>query len=197
MTSRDPECDRERRLLLRTAHAALVLATARLLRPLVAVAQEADTMFRLKSGAFRDRERIPQRYSCQGENISPPLSWSGAPDGTQSFALVCYDPDAPGRTFYHWAIYDLPADRATLPEDFPRGAEAGGSRQAINDFGDSGYGGPCPPRGHGIHHYHFELFALRTAKLGLAADAGCPAVEMAAKRQAIAAAELIGLYSIG
>ena len=190
--------DRERRRLLAgTARAAMLLAASRLLRPFAAIAQESDSMFMLKSAAFRDRERIPQRYSCQGENISPPLSWSGTPAGTQSFALVCYDPDAPGRTFYHWAIYDLPASRMTLPEAVPKGAEALGGRQATNDFGDGGYGGPCPPRGYGIHHYHFALFALPTAKLGVGSDARCPTVEMAAKRQALATAELIGLYSIG
>jgi Raf kinase inhibitor-like YbhB/YbcL family protein len=198
MTSQREE---RRRLLLRAARAGLALATADLLRPLVAPdliggAQAGET-FRLQSAAFKDRERIPPRYSCQGEDISPPLSWSGAPAGTESFALVCYDTDAPGRTFYHWAIFDLPASRTTLPEAYPKGAEAGGSRQAVNDFGDNAYGGPCPPPGHGVHHYHFALFAVRLAKLGLAPDVRCPAVEMAAKRQALSTTDLIGLYSIG
>lgn len=196
-----PQGMERRRLLRRAAHAGLALATAGLLRPLAApdliVSAQAGVMFRLQSGAFQDRQPIPPRYGCEGQDISPPLSWTGAPAGTQSFALVCFDPDAPARTFYHWALFDLPWSVTGLPEAYPKGAAAGAGRQAINDFGESAYGGPCPPRGHGVHRYHFELFAVRTATLGLAADARCPTVEMAAKREALALTELVGLYVIG
>ena len=192
----------ERRRLLRcAARAGLAIAAAGLLRPFAALgltgSTQAGVMFRLQSSAFQDRQPIPKRYSCEGQNVSPPLAWSGAPAGTQSFALVCYDPDAPGSTFYHWAVFDLPWSLTKLPEALPKGAEAGGGRQAINDFGERGYGGPCPPPGHGVHHYHFELFAVRVATLGLPADARSTTVEMAAKHEALALTELVGLYVIG
>jgi len=156
--------------------------------------REGQTMtFELHSGAFRNGEPIPPRHTCQGENISPPLAWSGAPAGTRGFALICYDPDAPGRTFYHWAVFGLPADRAELPERLPKGAP--GLHQAVNDFGAAGYGGPCPPPGHGIHHYHFELLALSVPALQVPPGAGALEVQAAAKRHLLARAELIGLYS--
>jgi hypothetical protein len=148
----------------------------------------------LSSAGFADGETIPTRYACDGANLSPALSWSGAPDGTESFALVCYDPDAPGGAFHHWAIYDLPGDREALREGFPKGAEAEGARQAVNDFGEAGYKGPCPPHGHGVHHYHFDLFALPAAQLKLPQAATCGQVLAAARGRALASASLIGLY---
>jgi Raf kinase inhibitor-like YbhB/YbcL family protein len=150
---------------------------------------------RLSSSAFVHGERIPRRYTCEGEDISPPLAWSGAPAGTKSFVLLCDDPDAPRGTWHHWAAFNIPADRAALEEDFPTHATVGSVRQAVTDFGRPGYGGPCPPRGHGTHHYHFRLLALSVAKLDLPLDATFAQVAAAAKPHVIGTAELMGTYS--
>lgn len=146
---------------------------------------------RLTSTAFGS-DGIPARFTCDGADVSPPLAWSGAPAGTRSFALVCSDPDAPSGTWYHWAVFDIPAGTVELAENHPAKSHVG--RQAINDFGAQDYGGPCPPRGHGAHHYHFTLYALNIEHLGAAVGARCRDVEKAAKTHAIATAELIGLY---
>lgn len=117
----------------------------------------------ITSSAFRDGAEIPARYTCDGSNVSPPLSWSGAPPGTRSFALIVDDPDAPDphapRTVWvHWVVYNLPAEVTALPENvapLPHGAAAG-----VNDFRKTTYGGPCPPVGR--HRYFFKLYALDT-----------------------------------
>lgn len=105
----------------------------------------------LESPAFRNGGRIPVAHTHDGENASPPLSWSGVPEGTKSLALICDDPDAPTpKPFVHWVLYNIPANATDL-----RSAISG-----YNDFGEVGYDGPEPPRGHGTHHYHFTLYAL-------------------------------------
>ncbi len=147
----------------------------------------------LSSAAFTPNSRIPTRYTCDGEDISPPLRWAGAPDGTRSFALVCADPDAPAGTWYHWAIYDIPAAATQLAEDCPPQTKDG-SHQALNDFGNRGYGGPCPPPRHGAHHYKFTLYALKVDSLKLSGAPRCRDVERAAKANALAQAETVGLY---
>lgn len=149
----------------------------------------------LISSAFSEGDRIPARYTCEGEDASPPLAWSGAPAGARSFALLCDDPDAPAGTWHHWAAYDIPADTSELAEGYPTEPRVGAVRQAINDFGRSGHGGPCPPPGHGVHHYHFKLLALEVETLELGADARCPEVAKAAEAHVLARAELIGTYS--
>lgn len=113
----------------------------------------------LASSAFQNRENIPSIYTGEGDDISPPLSWSNAPDGTRSFALFCHDPDAPLVTpgaygFVHWVLYNIPASVTQLTED--DNSYTGG----VNSFGRNGYGGPMPPQGHGIHHYFFWILAL-------------------------------------
>jgi len=113
--------------------------------------------FALTSSAFADGQTIPRRHTCDGENVSPPLSWGGAPAGTLSFALLMDDPDAPRGTFTHWLVYDIPRDATRFPEGLPHG-QAG--RMLANDFGRAAYGGPCPPQGHGPHRYRFTLYAL-------------------------------------
>lgn len=148
----------------------------------------------LTSPAFKDGERIPKKHTCDGEDRSPPLAWSGAPTGTKSFALVCDDPDAPAGTWHHWAIYDIPATEHGLPEGYPTSGK-GNVRQAVNDFRRIGYGGPCPPRGHGTHHYRFTLYALKTDKLAVAGQAQCRDVARTAAAQALAQVTLTGLYS--
>lgn len=151
--------------------------------------------FQLSSAAFKDGKRIPDRYTCTGKDISPPLAWSGAPEGARSFALLCDDPDAPGGTWHHWAVFDLPADTRGLPEAYPTDATVGTSRQAVNDFRRTGYGGPCPPPGHGLHHYHFRLLALTVARLELGPKARCPEVAAAAQPHLLGEARLTGTYS--
>ncbi len=148
----------------------------------------------INSSAFSDGDAIPRRFTCDGENLSPPLHWSGAPTETLSFALLCDDPDAPAGTWRHWAVYDLAADRTDLPEGAGRRGGGKTLRQAVNDFGDAAYGGPCPPRGHGPHHYHFRLLALSTDHLGVGPEASCRDVNRQARKYLIAESVLIGLY---
>jgi Raf kinase inhibitor-like YbhB/YbcL family protein len=153
-----------------------------------AVENATPTKLELASDAFRDGQAIPRQYSCDGADQSPPLSWGEPPAGTKSFALIVDDPDAPGGTFRHWGAYDIPAEARSLSAGQAAGA------QVVNDFGKTGYGGPCPPKGHGVHHYHFKLFALGVDKLGLGAGAKVEDVEKAARQHAIGQAELIGTY---
>jgi Raf kinase inhibitor-like YbhB/YbcL family protein len=148
----------------------------------------------LTSPAFGQGEQIPRKFTCDGDNVSPPLRWSDTPDGTRSLVLLCNDTDAPGATFRHWAVYDIPADRLELNEGYGPETLRDGLKQAINDFGKPGYGGPCPPKGHGAHHYHFRLMALSDPSLPLASDASCEEVEAAAERHVFAETELVGLY---
>lgn len=113
----------------------------------------------LTSSAFGAGEMIPKQYTCDGKNVSPPLSWTDIPGGTKSLALICDDPDAPGGTWVHWVLFNFPVDAAGIPEQVPpvRSLE-NGARQGINDFRRIGYGGPCPPGG--THRYYFKLYAL-------------------------------------
>ena len=149
---------------------------------------------RLTSTAFEPGGPIPARHTCDGEDIAPPLQWSDPPEGTRSFALVVDDPDAPDprapqRVWVHWVLYDLPADARSLPEGgtpLPPG-----TRQGRNDWGRTGYGGPCPPIGR--HRYFHKLYALDTV-LG---DLGEPTkAELLAAMQGhvLAEAQLIGTY---
>ncbi|MCK4541165.1 MAG: YbhB/YbcL family Raf kinase inhibitor-like protein [Spirochaetales bacterium] len=115
----------------------------------------------IESSEFSEREAIPLKYTCDGEDLSPPLSWRMAPEGVVSFALICDDPDAPVGTWVHWVIYDIPASVSGLPEGVPGDPLlSDGSRQGISDFRRFGYGGPCPPSG--THRYFFKLYALDT-----------------------------------
>ena len=115
---------------------------------------------RITSSAFENEETIPVQYTCEGDNISPPLSWSGVPDGAKALALVVDDPDASG-TFTHWVVYNLPVSPPGLEEGASLSDRLSeGLREGLNDFGEQGYGGPCPPRGADAHRYFFRLFAL-------------------------------------
>src|SRR3954471_13306556 len=125
----------------------------------------------ISSPAFAENQHIPIQYSRDAGNLSPPVEWQGAPRGTRSFALVVEDPDAPRGTFRHWAAYDIPADRDMLDEGAGSGSRGAAIRMALNDWGDAKYDGPQPPRGHGLHHYRFRLFALDVPELGLPEDA--------------------------
>jgi Raf kinase inhibitor-like YbhB/YbcL family protein len=169
-------------------------AAATTVRPDTVV--RVTTMFTLTSPAFQGGDSIPRQFTCDGADVSPPLGWLAPPSGTASFALIVEDPDAPGGTYIHWVLYDLPGAMASLPEAVPKGAELpqlGGAKQGRTSFGRTGYGGPCPPPGP-AHHYHFLLFALN-AKLGLAAGATRDQVMTAMQAHELGRAELVGLYA--
>ena len=150
----------------------------------------------IQSPAFGVMAAIPRKYTCDGENVAPPLEWSGAPEGTQSFALVVDDPDAPDpaapkQVFVHWVLYDLPATTGGLPEGTTRGTLPPGTREGRNDWERAGYGGPCPPKGR--HRYFFRLYAV-DALLG---DLRAPKkadLEAALAGHVLATAELVGTY---
>jgi hypothetical protein len=143
--------------------------------------------FTLTSSAFANGEAIPSRYTCEGENLSPPLRWSGTPDGTRSLALVVDDPDAPVGTFTHWLAWGIDPEAGGLAEGQPAPAEG------RNDFRVIGYGGPCPPPGHGPHRYFFKLYAL-DSDLALPAGASRAELERALEGHVLARAELVGIY---
>lgn len=148
---------------------------------------------KLHSAAFDAGQSIPTRYTCDGDNISPPLSWQVMPDGTQSLALICDDPDAPSGTFSHWVLYNLPAGTQSLPENYPSGEQpAPGGMQGPNDFGHVEYGGPCPPGGP-PHHYHFRLYAL-DSKLNLSPGATRDQVLGTIEPHVLEQTELVGIY---
>lgn len=152
----------------------------------------APGSFKITSSAFQSDGAIPKKYSCDGQDISPPLAWSGAPAGTKSFALIMDDPDASG-TWVHWVLFDLPATANNLPENVPKQKElASGARNGVNGEPKIGYEGPCPPPGP-VHNYHFKLYALN-AKLGLAAGATKAEVEKAMKGHILGEADLVGQF---
>lgn len=142
----------------------------------------------LTSDVFRNDQPIPAQYTCDGTDQTPTLKWGEPPAGTKSFALVIDDPDAPNGIFRHWGVFDIPASARSIGGSQRVGTEVS------NDFGKSGYGGPCPPKGHGAHHYHFKLFALDVNTLDVRSGAKVVDVENAARRHAIAEGELIGTY---
>jgi Raf kinase inhibitor-like YbhB/YbcL family protein len=143
--------------------------------------------FALESSAFGNAQAIPNRHSCEGEDLSPPLRWSNAPGGARSLALVVDDPDAPGGVFTHWLAWGLDPDAAGLGEGEPA------PREGQNDFGTRGYRGPCPPPGHGRHRYVFRLYAL-DAEPELAAGAAKAELEQAIAGHVLTTAELVGTY---
>lgn len=142
---------------------------------------------------------VYQGFGCHGDNVSPQLSWHGAPQGTQSFALLVHDPDAPtgGAGWWHWIVYNIPATATAIAQGagttdgaaLPKGA-----MQAKTDFGQSGWGGPCPPQGHGKHHYHFTLHALKVAKLDVPEGASASLIGYMVNANTLDKAELTGLY---
>jgi Raf kinase inhibitor-like YbhB/YbcL family protein len=147
----------------------------------------------ITSTAFEDGGTMPPTHSCVGQNISPALSWSGVPEGTQSLALIVEDSDAVEGTFTHWVIFNIPADATGLEEAIPSSAQlANGAVQGRNGFGTIGYSGPCPPSG-SPHHYHFTLYALDTT-LGLSGGASMTQVVNAMDGHILDQAELIGIY---
>lgn len=145
------------------------------------------------SSAFQEGGMIPTQYTCDGADISPPLSWSTVPDGTMSLALICDDPDAPGGTWVHWVLYNLPPSTVGLPENLPASEVLeSGARHGVTDFGSFGYGGPCPPSS--THRYFFKVYAL-DAMIKLPGEATKATVEAAMKGHILAEGELMGKYT--
>jgi Raf kinase inhibitor-like YbhB/YbcL family protein len=149
--------------------------------------------FQITTTAFRDGSSIPKKFSCDGPDVSPALSWGDPPAGTRSLAIIADDPDAPAGTWVHWVLYDLPADTRKLPEGVAKDRELpNGALQGRNDFGKIGYNGPCPPRG-SEHRYFFKLYAL-DSRTGLKAGATKSELERAMKGHVLAQAQLIGKF---
>jgi len=150
----------------------------------------------ITSPGFAHEQPIPRKFTCEGDDVSPALSWSGAPAGTVSFALIVDDPDAPDpaapkMTWVHWVLYDMPADATGLPESAAKSALPAGTREGQNDWKRTGYGGPCPPIGR--HRYYHKLFALDT-KLGDLRTPTSAALQKAMSGHILAQAVLMGTY---
>ncbi len=147
----------------------------------------------ITSSAFKEGGMIPSRYSCDGEDISPPLAWTGVPDGTKTLALICDDPDAPVGTWVHWVLFDLPADTRELPANVPPDKVLeSGAKHGVNDFRRFGYGGPCPPGG--THRYYFKLYALDT-EIDLGPGITKAQLLNAMEGHILARGELMGTYN--
>src|SRR5665647_295124 len=151
---------------------------------------------KLTSNAFTAGGSIPAKFTCEGADLSPALSWSGAPQGTKSFALIVDDPDAPDpakpkMVYVHWVLHNIPASAASLPENATKSGLPAGTVQGTNDWGKQKYGGPCPPIGR--HRYFFKLYALNSELKGLKAPTK-PELLKAMQGHVIGQAELIGTY---
>jgi hypothetical protein len=172
--------------------AAVLLFAAAAMRGYRVYIARGQTMH-LTSTSFQDGSRIPKQFTCSGANISPQLSWNAPPAATVSLALIVTDPDAPRGTWVHWVLYNLPAGTRALPEGLPALDQLpDGALQGRNDFGEIGYGGPCPPPG-SPHHYIFTLYAL-DAKLNLPVGATRAQAEAAMQGHILASGKLIGLF---
>ncbi len=156
--------------------------------PELATAEQVFPSFEMTSAAFAPGDAIPQKHTCDDLDISPALSWAAPPEGTQSLALIVDDPDAPGKTWVHWVLYDLPPDLRELPKDMTQPGT-----QGRNNFGKTGYGGPCPPKGKN-HRYFFKLYAI-DIELDLAPGATKSQVLDAIAGHVLAQAELMGTYT--
>ncbi|MFQ5945296.1 MAG: YbhB/YbcL family Raf kinase inhibitor-like protein [Anaerolineae bacterium] len=148
----------------------------------------------ISSAAFTAGGEIPREHTCDGADLSPPLSWTQSPQGTDSLAVICDDPDAPMGTWVHWVLFNLPGDLMSLPQGVDTSPSlAEGWRQGRNDFGRTGYGGPCPPPGP-AHRYYFKLYALDGS---LELDAGATKAQLleAMEGHVLAQAEVMGRYA--
>jgi Raf kinase inhibitor-like YbhB/YbcL family protein len=192
---------------------AAIVATAMLFSTSIAGAQKAAAAksnskakavghFKLTAPDLESKGRITLAHvfngmGCGGQNTSPALNWSGAPAGTKSFAVTAYDPDAPtGSGWWHWVIYNIPADATGLAAGAGNGRNAPrGSQEGRTDFGSKGYGGPCPPAGDKPHHYHFKVFALKVDKLDVPGDASAAMVGFNLNANKLATATVTGLYA--
>jgi Raf kinase inhibitor-like YbhB/YbcL family protein len=177
------------------ASAALVLLFA---QSCMAESQGAAMVLTLTSSAFKPQGQIPAKYTCEGDDLSPPLAFGGVPQGTKSLALIIDDPDAPDpaapkRVWVHWILYNIPPDTKGLAENVDKAGLPKGTSAGTNDFGNASYGGPCPPIGR--HRYFHKLYALDTT-LDLRAPNKAK-LEAAMQGHVLAKAELIGTYQKG
>lgn len=148
---------------------------------------------KVTSSAFEEGSLIPEKYTCDGQNISPPLVWTSVPEATKTLALICDDPDAPLGTWVHWVLFNLPASISQLPEDVPPDKELeNGAKQGKNSFRKIGYGGPCPPRSK--HRYYFKLYALDT-ELNLKAGVKKKKLLKAMEGHILGQGQIMGRYS--
>jgi hypothetical protein len=147
--------------------------------------------FKLIVSGFSEGANIPKPHTCEGSDVSPALEWSGEPAETASFTLIMDDPDAPAGTWNHWLLFDIPATAHLLAQGYKPG-QLGVS--GTSDFGRPGYGGPCPPRGHGPHRYFFRLYAVRAASLGLKPGAQRAEIDHALRVQVLAETQYMGRY---
>jgi Raf kinase inhibitor-like YbhB/YbcL family protein len=151
---------------------------------------------KVTSSAFQQGGSIPAKYTCEGQDVSPPLAWSGAPGNIKSYALIVDDPDAPDpakpqRVYVHWVLYNMPASTTSLPENASKSGLPKGAVQGKNDWGKAEYGGPCPPIGR--HRYFFKLYALDTTLTGLSSPTKSD-LEKAMKGHVVDSGELMGTY---
>ena len=194
------------RLVASTVHAWLVMmalaATTLFAAGLPAATEGAMAKFTLTSTDFTEgttlaNAQVFNEFGCKGGNVSPALAWSGAPAGTQSFALLMHDPDAPtGSGWWHWIVYNIPPGTSALAAgagDPKKGQMPAGAVQGRNDYGSAGYGGPCPPPG-SPHHYNFTLYALKVAKLEVPQGASAALIGFNARAHALGEARLTGMY---
>lgn len=157
------------------------------------IGEEVAMSLDLTSSAFTQGQPIPEKYSCRGDDVSPALTWNDPPEGTQAFALIVDDPDAPAGTWVHWVIFNIPASARGLSEGIPSGESLpDGSLQGRNSSGTTGYNGPCPPSG--THRYFFKLYAL-DEMLGISAGANKGELEKAMVGHILARGELMGTFS--
>jgi Raf kinase inhibitor-like YbhB/YbcL family protein len=176
-----------------------ILSIGAALAALVCGAWAGEASMEISSTAFAHQGAMPSKYTCEGANVSPPLAWRGVPPGAKSLVLIMDDPDAPDpaaprMTWVHWVLYNIPATASGLPEGVRAAGLPAGTREGVNDFQTTAYGGPCPPIGR--HRYFHKLYALDT----VLPDLGKPRkadVERAMKGHVIAEAELVGTYQKG
>ena len=146
--------------------------------------------------AFKDGDLIPKKYACEGQDINPEIVVSNVPEGAKTIAIICEDPDAPIGTFVHWVLWNFPVNGSSvkIPEGIRKVEKLpDGTMQGYNDFGKIGYNGPCPPKGHGVHHYHFKVYAVNNV-LELKGKITKKELEKALSGKILAQAEIIGLY---
>jgi Raf kinase inhibitor-like YbhB/YbcL family protein len=175
------------------ALAALALAT-----PALAAGKLTLTSKDVKPGGTLTDQQVFNGFGCSGANVSPELSWKGAPAGTKSFVLTVYDPDAPtGSGWWHWVVYDIPATATELPQGAGsgKGALPEGAKQGRTDFGAPGFGGACPPAGDKPHRYVFTLYALKVDKLEVPADASPAMIGFMTKANALGSASFTAKYA--
>ena len=155
-----------------------------------------ENIFKLYGDELKNNMTLPEAqvfngYGCHGGNVSPQLSWENAPSNTKSFAIICHDPDAPRPNgWYHWLLIDIPNNVNSIKQ----GGKIDGAQEMLTDFGNAGFGGACPPVGHGVHRYNFSVYALDVEKLNISQKAQPTEVEAEVKKHAIAKSTITGLF---